>query len=160
VTRKIDILDKSGMMEFEPRRLKAFVRALDALLPKKYRAPDGDLSIALFKDSELAQIHADFLQDASETDVITFEGDPEEDFAGEVCASAERAFKCAAGYGSTPSRELCLYVAHGYLHLAGIDDIAEADALEMREGEALALKILDKKFKKPIFTYYVEEAGK
>lgn len=46
-------------------------------------------------------------------------------------------------------------MAHGYLHLAGIDDVAEEDALVMREGEAEALKILDKKFRKPIFTFNV-----
>ena len=151
--RQIDIFDKSGLIEFDARRLRAFVRALDDLLPENMKAPRGTLSLAFFDDADIAKIHADFLNKPDETDVITFEGDPDDGFAGEVCASAERAFKCAANYGSTPSRELCLYVAHGYLHLAGINDIEPEDAAVMRRGEALALEILDRRFKKPIFKH-------
>lgn len=155
MTREIDISDFSGMVSFDPRRLKKFVRELDANLPEKFRADAGVYSIAIFNDKDLAKIHGDFLNKPTETDVITFEGDREDGELGEVCVSAERALKCAASYGHSPDRELCLYVAHGYLHLAGIDDVAEEDALVMREGEAEALKILDKKFRKPIFTFNV-----
>ena len=153
--RIVDISDFSKMLSFDPRGLRRFVRLLDAHLPKKFCAPKGTLSVALFDDRALAKIHADFLNKPSETDVITFEGDPSDDFAGEVCASAERALKCAAKYGSTPSRELCLYIAHGYLHLAGVGDISPEEAAVMRQGEALALEILDSRFRKPIFKYNV-----
>ena len=37
MTREIDISDFSGMVSFDPRRLKKFVRELDANLPKKFR---------------------------------------------------------------------------------------------------------------------------
>ncbi len=143
------------MLEFDKRKLRRFINLLDEKLPKKFRAPSGTLSIALFNDKDIAKIHADFLNKPNETDVITFEGDHEDDFAGEVCAGAERALKCAEIYNTTPSRELCLYVAHGYLHLAGVDDIAPEDAAIMRQAEAEALKILDKNFRKPIFTYTI-----
>ena len=151
--RQIDIFDKSGLIEFDARRLRAFVRALDDLLPENMKAPRGTLSLAFFDDADIAKIHADFMNKPDPTDVITFEGDAEDDFAGEVCASAETALKCAERYSNTPSAELCLYVAHGYLHLAGIDDIAPADALKMRAAEAEAMKILKAKFRKPIFKF-------
>lgn len=151
--RQTDISDFSGMLEFDKRKLRRFIDLLDAEMPDGFKAPQGTLSVALFNDKDLAKIHADFLNKPDETDVITFEGDPDDGFAGEVCASAERAFKCAANYGSTPSRELCLYIAHGYLHLAGINDIEPEDAAVMRRGEALAIEILDRRFKKPIFKY-------
>ena len=129
------------------------MRELDANLPDKFKAPDGTLSIAIFDDAEIAKIHADFMNKPDATDVITFEG--EDDMVGEVCASAERALDWSKKFGTTASAELSLYVAHGYLHLAGIDDIAEEDALIMREGEKLALDILYKKFRTPIFIYNV-----
>lgn len=151
--RHTDITDLSGMLKFDPRRLRRFIDLLDERLPEHLHAPKGTLSVALFDDKKLAEIHGEFLSKPTETDVITFEGDPEDDFAGEVCASAERALKCAASYGSTPSRELCLYVAHGYLHLAGVNDIEPEDAAKMRAAEALALEVLDRNFRKPIFTY-------
>lgn len=141
------------MVSFDKRRLRKFIDLLDAKLPNEYKAPQGTFSIAIFNDKDLAKIHADFLNKPSETDVITFEGDADDDFAGEVCVSAERALKCANQYNTTPSRELCLYVAHGYLHLAGVDDIAPEDAVIMRKAEALALEILDNNFRKPIFKY-------
>ncbi len=153
--RQIDISDLSQMLTFDVRRLRRFIHLLDEKLPQKYKAPKGVLSVALFNDKDIAKIHADFLNKPNETDVITFEGDPDDDFAGEVCAGAERAFHCAKQYDSTPSRELCLYIAHGYLHLAGIDDIAPEDAVIMRQAEAEALKILDQNFRKPIFKYNV-----
>lgn len=153
--REIYISDFSKTISFDARRLKRFVHELDANLPDKYRAPEGSFSIAFFTDKDLAKIHADFLNKPSETDVITFEGDRYYGELGEVCVSAERALKCAAAYGFSPAKELCLYVAHGYLHLAGIDDIAEEDALIMRAAEAEAMKILDKKFRKPIFKFNV-----
>ena len=126
--RQVDILDMSGLLDFEPRRVRAFVRALDANLPARLRAPSGDLSVAFFDDAGIAGIHADFMNNPDPTDVITFEGDPEDGFAGEICACAETALKRAGDFGNTPSRELCLYVAHGYLHLAGVDDISPEDA--------------------------------
>ena len=151
--RHTDISDFSNMVSFDKRRLRKFIDVLDAKLPNEYKAPQGTFSIAIFNDKDLAKIHADFLNKPSETDVITFEGDADDDFAGEVCVSAERALKCANQYNTTPSRELCLYVAHGYLHLAGVDDIAPEDAVIMRKAEALALEILDNNFRKPIFKY-------
>ena len=100
----------SGMLEFDPRRLRKFVRALDSDLPAHLRAPDGDLSVALFDDARIAKIHADFMNIPTATDVITFEGEGDGEFAGEICASAETAFARAGDFDNTPSRELCLYV--------------------------------------------------
>lgn len=59
--RQVDILDMSGLLDFEPRRVRAFVRALDANLPARLRAPSGDLSVAFFDDAGIAGIHADFM---------------------------------------------------------------------------------------------------
>ena len=153
--RTVDISDFSKTLSFDKRRLRRFIGLLDRDLPDEFKAPKGTMSLAIFNDKDLAKIHGDFLNKPTETDVITIEGDADDDFAGEVCASAERAFKCAKLYGSTPARELCLYIAHGYLHLAGVNDIEPEDAAVMRKAEALALQILDRNFRKPIFKYNV-----
>ena len=149
--RHIDILNRSSKVDFDKARLGRFISKLDELLPGHCRAPEGELSIVLVDDAEMKMLHERFLGDPSSTDVITFEGDGE--CAGEICAGAERALMCAGKFGNTPSRELCLYVAHGYLHLAGIDDISASDAAEMRACESLALEILDRNFRKDIFKY-------
>lgn len=160
MNRKTDINNFCAFVSVDKPKLRRFVSLLDAELPHELRAPHGTLSVAIFNDADLAKIHLDFMQNPAPTDVITFEGDEfDPDDAGEICASAETAFKNAPQFGNTASRELSLYVAHGYLHLAGVDDIAEEDAKKMRAAEALALEILDKHFKTPIFKYDAKKIG-
>lgn len=151
--REIDINNQSKIVGLNRARLRKFVRALDEFLPQSLRAPQGTLSIAIFDDPEIAKIHGDFLNKPSPTDVITFEGEHDGEDAGEVCVGAETALRECLKYGFSPDRELTLYVAHGYLHLAGIDDVAPQDALKMRAAEKEALNVLDKKFRAPIFTF-------
>lgn len=152
MAREVKVCNLSGLADFDPARLRRLVRVLDGL-PEGMRAPAGWVSVAVMDDARLSQIHADFLGDPSKTDVITFEGDPSEGFAGEICVSAERALEVAARYGNTPDAELCLYVAHGLLHLAGIDDIEEEDAKRMRAAEAGAAELIARSFRKPVFKF-------
>ncbi len=151
--RKIDICNRSKIVEPDKNSLRDFLRTLDKKLPQHLQAPKGTLSLVILDDDEIAQIHADFMNKPDATDVITFEGDNDSIFAGEICASAQTALKYSKCFGTTPSQELSLYFAHGYLHLAGVDDIAPEDALKMRAAEAIAMNILKENFKSPIFKF-------
>ncbi|MGF1531637.1 MAG: rRNA maturation RNase YbeY [Puniceicoccaceae bacterium] len=121
----------------------------------KYAIPPGDLSIALLRADELAELHGTFLGDPSETDVITFPGGedsftspnpqpddqndhPENAFAGEICVSLDR----AASLPQPFNRELALYLVHGWLHLAGLGDQNPAETQAMRQAETEALQWL------------------
>lgn len=151
--RKVEVFNQSALVDFEPRRVERLARVLDEFLPENLRAPAGWLSVAVMDDEALCKIHSDFLGDPSKTDVITFEGDPLEGFAGEICVSAERALEVCGGYSNTPNLELCLYVAHGMLHLAGVDDILPEDAAKMRAAEAAAMGVIKRKFRKNVFNF-------
>ena len=105
---------------------------------------EGELSIAFVSDAEIAQVHADFMDDPSPTDVITFPAQPEMKSAGEIIVSVDHAHSRAAELGEPFSRELSLYLVHGWLHLAGYDDRKESDRAKMRKAEQKALLILDK----------------
>jgi len=91
----------------------------------------------------MGRLHADFLDDPSPTDVITFEGDPALGSAGEVCVCADVARDYVAEHGGAFSRELALYFVHGYLHLAGYDDTRPALKRAMRAAERRAMAVLD-----------------
>jgi probable rRNA maturation factor len=117
--------------------------------------PPGELSLVFLTDPALAQIHADFMDDPTATDVITFEGDAAAGLAGEICVSADTAARyvgadLASARGRAPgaplqkkfSAELTLYLVHGWLHLAGYDDLQPAKKRRMRAAEARALKLL------------------
>lgn len=102
----------------------------------------GDLSLVFVDDPEMADIHEIFMGDPSATDVITFPADPEMESAGEIIVSVDHARKRASELGTGFSRELALYLVHGWLHLAGYDDHSEKDRTRMREAEKKAMAIL------------------
>ncbi len=102
-------------------------------------------------DDAIARVHAEFFDDPSPTDVITFEGDPAMDFAGEICVSVEHALRYASAHGTGFPHELTLYLVHGYLHLSGYDDIDPSDRRRMRAAEKKALLALEKSGNLPEF---------
>ena len=103
----------------------------------------GELSIAFVTDEAIAKVHETFMDDPSATDVITFPADPTMDFAGEIIVSVDHARNHAKKLNEPFSRELSLYLIHGWLHLAGYDDHSEKDRIAMREAEQLVLSIVD-----------------
>ena len=114
--------------------------------------PKGDLSVALLSDRKVAELHGEFLDDPSETDVITFPGDEEMDFAGEICVSVDRATEVCAEHQTTISEEITLYIVHGLLHLAGYKDKTDSQVIEMREGERKVMLELKAQGKIPDFS--------
>jgi probable rRNA maturation factor len=115
--------------------------------------PAGELSLVFLTDPALAKIHGDFMADPTATDVITFEGDAAAGLAGEICVSADTAARYVGRpEGRAPARpvvrqdafaaELTLYLVHGWLHLAGYDDLRPAKKRRMRAAEARAMKLL------------------
>ncbi len=114
--------------------------------------PRGELSLAFLTDAALARIHADFLSDPTPTDVITFEGHAAMGSGGEICVSADTAKNYAAVHGRNFSEELSLYVVHGWLHLAGYDDLVPAKKRLMRAAEKRAMHLLKTRVAIPTFS--------
>lgn len=119
--------------------------------------PPGELSLVFLTDPALAKVHADFMDDPTATDVITFEGDSPAGLAGEICVSADTAWNYVGAALAPTSRtrspqaatlqkafatELTLYVVHGWLHLAGYDDLQPAKKRRMRAAESRAMSLL------------------
>ena len=104
--------------------------------------PPGELSIAFLTDAALAGLHGRFLNDPSPTDVITFAGDPALGQAGEICLSVDAACTFARKHRRDFSAELTLYLVHGWLHLAGHDDLEQARKRRMRAAEVRAMALL------------------
>ncbi|MEO7415085.1 MAG: rRNA maturation RNase YbeY [Opitutaceae bacterium] len=165
--RRLLIANRHPRLRIDRSALSNVVRILDAHAPKfRGGCPPGELSLVFLTDASLAQLHANFLSDPSETDVITFEGQSSADaagetlVAGEICVSADaarRQSKPRAGHARREkidfSEELTLYLVHGWLHLAGYDDLQPGKKRAMRSAEARALKILRAEAKLPRFTF-------
>ena len=94
------------------------------------------ISVALVDDPTIAELHRDFLNDPSPTDVLSFvlEQSPGM-LEGEVVVSADTALACAPRYRCRPEEELLRYVIHGTLHLVGYDDGTPQKRAAMRPKE-------------------------
>lgn len=123
---------------------KAATELLTAIeTSKRFPIKPGELSIVFVSDDEIAQVHADFMDDPTPTDVITFPADPEMESAGEIIVSVDHAQERAIELDLPFSRELSLYLIHGWLHLAGFDDRNDLDRAAMRQAEQDALALAD-----------------
>lgn len=156
--RPIAIASRHPRLRLDRRAIVRAIHRLDAVFASATHrpAPAGELSLVFLTDAALARLHADFLDDPSITDVITFEGDPAAGTAGEICVSVDAALRqtvpaSLAQLASRPlsraqlrafSAELTLYIVHGWLHLAGYDDLQPAKKRVMRRAEARALRLL------------------
>jgi probable rRNA maturation factor len=154
--RDISIANRHPRLRFDRRAVARAIAVLDAnagiVGDGAGPVPGGELSIAFLTDSALAALHADFLGDPTTTDVITFSGNPLLGAAGEVCVSADTAATYARTHGHDFSTELTLYVVHGWLHLAGHDDMTPAGKRAMRRAESRAMRALQRERAIPKFT--------
>ncbi len=145
--REVLIANRHPRLRLNRRAVARVIHTLDAHAASfrpSPRAPRlesaSELSVAFLTDPALAQLHADFLDDPTPTDVITFSGDPAAGSAGEICVSVDAAVRQAGRRDF--SAELTLYLVHGWLHLAGYDDLHPARKRAMRRAEARAMKLL------------------
>jgi probable rRNA maturation factor len=84
-------------------------------------------------DARIAQVHGQFFDDPTPTDVITFQH-------GEILIGAETVAENAVRYRHSPDDEAALCVVHGLLHLAGWDDLTARDAKQMAKMQEQIFK--------------------
>lgn len=109
--------------------LQDFAAALQILLPELLANPKGPdhvlstlpvVEIAVVDDDAIAQVHAEFLDDPTATDAITFP-------YGEILVSCDTAARYAEAHGISPQEELFRYMVHGLTHLHGYLDYTPED---------------------------------
>ena len=94
-----------------------------------------EVEVSFITDEAIAKVHAEFLEDPTPTDVITFAH-------GEILISTETAIRQAADHGQAPQREVALYLIHGLLHLNGHEDESEDGFAMMNQlQEAIMNKV-------------------
>lgn len=154
--RSVSVANRHPRLRVPRGSVERLIAVLDTraarLAPRGSVMPGGELSVVFLDDATLAGLHADFLRDPSTTDVITFEGMPALGVAGEICVSADTALAYARRHGRVFAAELALYVVHGWLHLAGHDDLEPGRKRAMRRAEARAMRWLSEAGALPRFT--------
>lgn len=147
--RIIEVISTTNWLKFVKHEVRDLYKILDQF--GGYFVPPGVLSICFLSKNDMCNVHKKFLSNSILTDVITFEGSEEFNSAGEICVSPDYALEAAKIYNTTFSEELTLYLIHGYLHLAGLNDIEKKEISKMREGERICMNFIKSKKKLPNF---------
>ena len=115
---------------------------------------EGNVSLIFVDKFEIKKIHQEFMQDDSETDVISFEYNQDnyidnDSFIGDIFVSVDAAIEFTAKNKTEFSEELLRYVVHGILHCLGYDDLESKARTRMQKKQekyvkAAALNIFEK----------------
>lgn len=131
---KIQIFDRQKALKISKPAIKKIIR--EALRFEKETC--DEVTVHLISNVEMCNLHAEYFNDPSPTDCISFPLDgPEEDYRilGEIFVCPEIAIEFTKKKGGNPYLETTLYIIHGLLHLMGYDDISKNDRIEMRAAE-------------------------
>jgi probable rRNA maturation factor len=133
---RVSISNRQTEVPLKVRRLRSRLERALTLLPRPLPGDLGAIDIVLVDRAAIARAHADFLDDPTETDVITFP-------YGEILVCPAIAREQAPAHGAALDDEVLLYALHGILHLTGYDDTTVKAAREMVQAqEALLKKVL------------------
>ncbi len=107
---------------------------------RRFNAASADVSVAVVTDTEIAELHEKYMNIKGATDVLTFDMAEQHHaggrhLEGEIVVSADTAKRRAEERAHPVAAELALYVVHGTLHLLGMDDATEQEAMKMHEME-------------------------
>ena len=100
-------------------------------------------SIAIVDDPTIQELNRRHLQHDWPTDVISFVFNAQHrEVEGEIIVSADTAQRLCNQAGWQQADEILLYVVHGLLHLAGLDDVDEVQQECMRRYEQQCMQAL------------------
>lgn len=101
----------------------------------------GNVNYLFCDDEEILRANREFLRHDYYTDIITFDYSRRDKIGGDILLSLDTVRSNAEEIGEPYKRELLRVIAHGVLHLCGIDDKGpgEREVMEAHENEALKL---------------------
>lgn len=101
----------------------------------------GNVNYLFCDDKEILRVNLEFLHHDYYTDIITFDYSHRDKIGGDIFISLDTVASNAAEIGVSYDEELLRVIAHGVLHLCGIDDKGpgEREIMERAENEALEI---------------------
>ena len=102
------------------------------------RAPLHDLTVIFVGDRRMIELHRQFMNLPTTTDVLTFPIDEDarsRPLSGEVYVCIPESRRQARKRRTQVAHEVLLYALHGMLHLCGFDDRTDAEYRKMHRAE-------------------------
>lgn len=128
-------------VEFPEVIEKSIVEPWLANVARAHDKIPGKLTYILTDDEGILAINRKFLNHDYYTDIITFDYSKRGMVNGDIYISLETVATNAEQFGQNPIRELHRVLAHGLLHLCGINDKGpgEREIMEQHEDDALEM---------------------
>lgn len=131
---EVCVEDRQEAVPIDPKSVAPLVEEF-----LRYEEAQADeVSVYFVTKEEIAELHADYFDDPTPTDCISFPLDEEGEeyrMLGDLFICPEVAQEYIAIEGGELYVEISLYLVHGLLHLLGYDDIEDEDREEMRAAE-------------------------
>ena len=133
---KIHVENSQRALPVAKQQVRAAVRALAEHL----ELPHHEVSIYFVSTKAITELHAEFFDDPTPTDCITFPLD--EEHLGELFLCPATAVEYGRKHKLDAHEELTLYLVHGILHCIGYDDLTPKERRAMRKKEKSCMQFL------------------
>ena len=102
----------------------------------------GNITYYFCSDERILEVNREYLQHDYYTDIITFDYCEGNRLCGEIFLSLDTVRTNALQFGTDYEEELHRVIAHGVLHLCGINDKGPGEREQMEAAENRALDLL------------------
>lgn len=151
---QIHVFNEQTDLPIKKQSVKQVVKCVLSLLD----VHTNEVGIYFVSTDKICSMHAQYFQDPSVTDCITFPIDSENlkvkgclgitsgyHILGEIFICPKTAIDYVAKRPQTAHHEVTLYLIHGILHLLGFDDLTEYQRRKMKREEKKIMKLLEEK---------------
>lgn len=130
--------DNIDFPNIKKRETSAWIKKI----ANSYNKKIGDVGYLFCNDEKILEINRQYLDHDFYTDIISFDYSEGDIISGDIFISLDTVRTNSQKYNTDYQEELYRVIIHGVLHLCGLDDKLEEDAIRMRESENSALKQL------------------
>lgn len=139
--------NRQDIMEITEANEKAIETAVKTVLKAENKSGSYEVSVSFVSNEEIRELNRDFRNVDSETDVLSFPMDDDDEFdgviiLGDIVLSTQRIIEQANEFGHSLEREMIYLTVHSMLHLLGYDHMITSEKEEMRQREKEIMKEL------------------
>ncbi|MDD4781386.1 MAG: rRNA maturation RNase YbeY [Tissierellia bacterium] len=139
--------NRQDFMEITDENMDSIVNAVETTIETEQAVGDFEVSVSFVTNEEIRQLNKAYRNVDSETDVLSFPMDDDEDIEGfimlgDVIISTEKVIEQAQEFGHSLEREMIYLTVHSMLHLLGYDHMEDEEKEEMRKMEKEVMKKL------------------
>ncbi|MEA5094409.1 Endoribonuclease YbeY [bioreactor metagenome] len=139
--------NRQDIMEITEANEKAIETAVETVLKAENQSGNYEVSVSFVSNEEIRSLNKDFRNVDSETDVLSFPMDDDDEFdgviiLGDIVLSTQRIIEQANEFGHSLEREMIYLTVHSMLHLLGYDHMTTSEKEEMRQREKEIMKEL------------------